>query len=305
MHATLATPKTFDSPPPISIETLVTRTEHLLSLPDAAMRLNELLTDPDAASSDIAEVVNLDPVLAARLLRVVNSASFGLRRPVDTISEAVVMIGIGELYSLVLATSAAQTFRNISSKLVDMESFWQHSVRAALVARGLAESSLGRHHERIFISALMHDVGKLVLYHQLPVISTQILEAVRAGKVRDEAEAEAAVLGFTHADVGALLLEHWNLPASLTMPVRFHHRYGDAAAFKKEAALVHLGSKVSHLMASDRAAMEPAMAMLDTTAEAWAQAGCSPSDLDEIVIDVDMHWLEVMEIIAPASMLVY
>ena len=303
MHATLATPNTLDSPPPISVETLVTRIEYLLSLPDAATRLNELLTDPDATSADIAEVVSLDPVLAARVLRVVNSASFGLRRKVDTISEAIVMIGTGELYSLVLATSAAQTFRNIPSKLVDMESFWQHSVRAALVARGLAESSLGRHRERIFLSALMHDVGKLVLYHQLPVISTQILEAVHAGEAQDEAEAEAAVLGFTHADVGALLLDHWNVPASLSIPVRFHHRYGDAPEFGTEAALVHLGSKVSHLMGRDRGAMEPAIP--DLSPEAWTQAGCSPSDLDEVIIDVDMHWLEVMEIVAPASMLVY
>ena len=301
MHATLATPKTFESPPPISVETLVARIEHLLSLPDAATRLNELLTDPNAASADIAEVVSLDPVLAARVLCVVNSASFGLRRHVDTISKAIVMIGTSELHSLVLATSAGQAFRNISSKLVDMESFWEHSMRAALVARGLAESSLRSHRERVFLSALMHDVGKLVLYHQLPAVSTQILEAVQAGEAQDEAE--AAVLGFTHADVGALLLERWNLPASLTMPVRFHHRYEDAAEFRQEAALVHLGSRMSHLMGRDRAAMEPAM--LDAMPEAWAQAGCSLSELDEVIGNVDMHWLEVMEIIAPASMLVY
>jgi HD-like signal output (HDOD) protein len=146
----------------------------------------------------------------------------------------------------------------------------------------------------------MHDVGQLVLYHQLPQVSTRILEAVKAGRAQDEVEHE--LLGFGHAEVGALLLERWNLPASLTMPVRFHHRYDEATDFAREAALIHIGSRVSDVMEQERSDKPP---FLDVGADAWAQSGCSPDELEEVIIDVDMHWLQVIEIVAPGSMLIY
>jgi len=289
------------SPVSMTAGELVAGVEDLLSLPDAAIRLNALLTDPDTTTGEIVDVVSLDPALSARVLRAVNSAYFGLRVRVDTISKAVTMIGTSELHSLVLATSAAQAFKNISSKLVDMEAFWQHSVRAALAARGFAETSLRRHRERVFLAALMHDVGQLVLYHQLPDLSTKILEAVRNGAPRESSEQE--ILGFTHADVGAALLERWNLPPSLTEPVRFHHAFDAAVDHPKEAALLYLGSKVSDHMERDPRA--DSAQLLDVAPQAWAQAGCLPEELDEVIVDVGMHWLQVIEIVAPGSMLIY
>ena len=302
MHASLALPvHALAATAVMSAEDVVARVEDLLSLPDAAIRLNAVLTDPETSANDIADIVSLDPALAARVLRAVNSAYFGLRGRVDTITKAITMIGTSELHSLVLATSAALAFRNISSKLIDMESFWQHSVRAALAARGFAESgSLRRHRERVFLSALMHDVGKLVLYHQVPEVSTRVLEAAKSGRAQDEVEHE--LLGFTHAEVGALLLERWNLPASLTMPVRFHHRYDEATDFAREAALVHIGSRVSHMMEQERSENPPC---LDVAPDVWAQSGCSPDELEEVIIDVDMHWLQVIEIVAPGSIMIY
>jgi HD-like signal output (HDOD) protein len=185
----------------------------------------------------------------------------------------------------VLATSAAQAFRNISSKLTDMEAFWQHSVRAALAARGFAETSLRRHRERVFLAALMHDIGQLICYHQLPAQSVKILEAVRAGEPRERVE--QALLGFTHADIGAVLLERWNLPPSLTEPVRFHHAFTNATEHAKQDP------------------GDEALTALDVDPQAWAQAGCSPDELGEVIVDVAMHWLQVIEIVAPGSMLIY
>ena len=247
MHATLAVTEKHVNPTPVlTPESVVEGVEDLLSLPDAAMRLNALLVDPDASTREIAEVVTLDAGLSARVLRAVNSAYFGLRTKVDTISKAISMIGTSELHSLVLTTSAAQAFKNISYKLMDMETFWQHSVRAALAARGLAETSLKRHRERVFLAALMHDIGKLVLYHQVPGVSARILEAVKQGHAQEAVE--SSLLGFSHADVGAVLLERWSLPASLTVPVRYHHRFADAPEYMQEAALINLGTHIADYM---------------------------------------------------------
>jgi HD-like signal output (HDOD) protein len=301
MHATLAAHENYVNPSPVlTAESVVADLDDLLSLPDAAIRLNSLLVDPDVSANEIAAVVSLDAALAARVLRAVNSAYFGLRTRVDTISKATAMIGTSELHSLVLTTSAAQAFKSISYQLIDMETFWQHSVRAALAARGFAESSLKRHRERVFLAALMHDIGKLVLYHQVPTVSTRILQAVREGQAQEEVE--FALLGFTHADVGAVLLERWNLPSSLTVPVRYHHRYADAPEFTQEAALIHLGSRVADYMEQARSDETPELADAD---DAWNQAGCPSAELEEVMVDVDMNWLQVIEIVAPGSLLLY
>jgi len=303
MHASLAAPArpaSASAPSSVTVADLVDNVETLLSLPDAAIRLNALLVDPDVSNKEIAEVVGLDPGLAARVLRAVNSAWFGLRGRVDTIAKAISMIGTAELHSLVLATSAAQAFRNISHKLIDMETFWQHSVRAALAARHFAESALGRRKESVFLAGLLHDVGQLVILHELPGEATRVLEAVRAGAPRGDVE--RALLGFTHAEVGAVLLERWNLPASLTAPVRWHHDFEAANEHATEAALVHLGSLVSHFMETDESTGDaPGIA---APPEVWAQAKCSPDDLAEAIGDVSMHWLRVVEIVAPGSVLV-
>lgn len=301
MHATLATAEKHVNPTPVlTPESVVEGVEDLLSLPDAAMRLNGLLVDPDASSREIAEVVSVDAGLTARVLRAVNSAYFGLRTRVDTISKAISMIGTSELHSLVLTTSAAQAFKNISYKLMDMETFWQHSVRAALAARGFAETNLRRHRERVFLAALMHDIGKLVLYHQVPGVSARILEAVSAGQPQEQAE--ASLLGFSHADVGAVLLERWNLPASLTVPVRYHHRFAEAPEYLQEAALINLGTRVADYMELEVADRTGSLQDAD---DAWNQAGCSPEELEEVVADVDMNWLQVIEIVAPGSLMMY
>jgi len=281
-------------------ESIVEGVEDLLSLPDAALRLNTLLVDPDASTRDIAEVVSVDAGLSARVLRAVNSSYFGLRHRVDTISKAVSMIGASELHSLVLSTSAAQAFKNISYKLMDMETFWQHSVRAALAARGLAETSLKRHRERVFLSALMHDIGKLVLYHQVPGVSARILEAVAQGHPQEVVE--SSLLGFSHADVGAVLLERWNLPPSLTVPVRFHHRYTEAPEYLREAALINLGTRIADYMELE---VDDRVGLLPDAEEAWSRAGCSPEELEEVVAEVDMNWLQVIEIVAPGSLMIY
>jgi len=301
MQATAVAMEKFVNPTPVlTPESVVEGVEDLLSLPDAALRLNALLVDPDASTREIAEVVSVDAALSARVLRAVNSAYFGLRTRVDTISKAISMIGTSELHSLVLTTSAAQAFKNISYKLMDMETFWQHSVRAALAARGFAETSLKRHRERVFLAALMHDIGKLVLYHQVPAVSARILEAVREGQ--DQEVVESTLLGFTHADVGAVLLERWNLPASLTMPVRYHHRFAEAPEYLQEAALISLGSRVADYMELEVDDRPGELAGAD---EAWAQSGCQPEELEEVVADVDMNWLQVIEIVAPGSLMVY
>lgn len=286
----------------ISAESVVADVKDILALPDAAIQLSVLLSDPETTNAQIVDIISIDPSMSARVLRLVNSAFFGLNEAVGTISRAVAVLGTGPLHSLVLASSASQAFDNISSNLVDMEKFWKRSVYAALTAGSLAARAAPRLRESVFLSALLHEVGQLVMYHQLPDISRQILEAVARGENRESAE--TMLLGFNHAELGASLLEHWKLPPSLTEAIRYQHHSSAAPHHALAAALVHLASLIAQNM-------ELQLANGDDTPELcidpafWALANCHPDILDNVKDEVDLNWFQVISLIAPNAMLIY
>ena len=122
----------------MKLEELLDKVDTLLSLPDVFARVNDLIDDPKSSARDIAEVISHDPGLTARLLKVVNSAYYGLSAPVDTVAKAVTVVGMEDLHALILGTSTVEAFQRIPSDLMDMDSFWHRSVFCALAARELA-----------------------------------------------------------------------------------------------------------------------------------------------------------------------
>ena len=154
-------------------EDMVSGVSELVSLPEVCVRINEMLDDPGTTSKALGEVISHDPNLTARLLRMVNSAYYGIAAEVTTVSHAVTLVGLDELRSMVLATSASRAFANIPTELVDMDMFWHHSVYCGLVARVLGEVRGMRQRERLFVIGLLHDVGRLVLYHQAPAVARE------------------------------------------------------------------------------------------------------------------------------------
>ena len=132
------------------------------------MRAIDLINDPDASAAEIGDVISEDPALTARLLKIVNSAFYGFPSRIETVSRAITIVGTLELLDLILAASVVKAFSGIPSELVDMDQFWEHSLYTGVTARVLA----GRHRapdtERYFVAGLLHDIGALVLYRQLP-----------------------------------------------------------------------------------------------------------------------------------------
>ena len=220
-------------------ETLVTRTLDLASLPDIAVRAMQLINDPLSSASDLGELISEDPALTARLLRIANSAFYGFPSRIDTVSRAITVIGTLELLDLVLAMTVMERFAGLPVELVDMESFWSHSLHAALLARLLATCKRAPEREHYFIAGLLHDIGTLVLCLQLPEPMREILEqAARENRPLHEIERER--LGYHHGEVGAALLRHWQLPETLAQTARWHHEPGGTEAFPMEIASVHL-----------------------------------------------------------------
>jgi len=274
---------------------LVGRVRTLVSLPEVCMRLNDLLRDEQATADDVAEVLRTDPGLTARLLKLVNSALYGLPRRVDTVSRAVALVGMEEIRNLALASSAAEAFRRLPVRLADMDAFWRHSVYCANLSSVLGAPGRGPGRERLFVSGLLHDVGWLVLFHEVPDPTRRVLEEAR-GDWDNLHRLEHEILGLTHADVGAEILKAWDLPDTLWEPVAFHHDPQGASRHPAATAVVHIANGVA-------AVREPGLLSVDAGPDApypvqepaWEAAGCAPDRLDEAIPEANGLFLEAME----------
>jgi len=220
---------------------LVEDTAALVSPPDICIRVAELIQSPETSAGEIGEVIIRDPSLTARLLRLVNSPFYSLRGEVDTVSRAIAVIGPQELYSLVLTVSAVKSFSNVPNSQVNMDTFWRHSVYTGLIARGFGKHCNVLHPERLFVAGLLHDIGCLVLYKKMQDASRDLLMSA-GGDEEVFYQAEQQELGYTHADVGELLLETWSLPTTLCSAVRWHHEPCQVEEGRIEAAVLYVAN---------------------------------------------------------------
>jgi HD-like signal output (HDOD) protein len=256
------------------------------SLPTIHIKLEEAINNPKKSMSDIAKVIREDPGLTARLLRIVNSAFYNFPSKVETISQAVTIVGTQQLSALALATSVMNMFKGIKTNLVSMELFWKHSIACGLAARVLATMRRDNNAERFFVAGMLHDIGRLILYTKLTDKSQEILEtASKKPQILYEAERDA--LGFTHAVVGGLLLQTWKLPTSLEEIVMYHHNPSLATRFPVETAIVHLADIIVHSMRLGTSG-ETFIPPLDPAA--WEKLGLHPSVLASVEEQIDRQY---------------
>ncbi|MEM7315942.1 MAG: HDOD domain-containing protein, partial [Planctomycetota bacterium] len=223
---------------------LVSEVKGLVSPPGVFVQLQNLMTSDTASAADFSEIISRDPSMTAKVLKLSNSAYFGLRARVDTVSRAVTVIGMTELYTLALSVSAVRSFSNLAGELVNMGTFWRHSVLTATIARKLAKQSNVLHPERLFVAGLLHDIGYLVLFKKLaPAMQDLLLMA--QGDEEALYQSERDTFGFSHADVAAELFSSWSLPESIVFMAANHHepiRAGDAW---REVGLVALADRLA------------------------------------------------------------
>lgn len=224
---------------------LVENNISLVSLPEVCIEVQSLADSPHTTAADIGAIIGKDTALTTRLLKLVNSAFFGVPRQVDTVTRAVNLIGMRELRNLTLAASAAEVFSGIPDDLIDMSNFWQHSVYTGLVAKHLARSCNVLHSERLFTAGLLHDVGRLLMLMKVPDGVTGA-EALRMQSDKDICELEKQFLDFSHAEVGEALLSHWNLPGNLCLSVLYHHAPQEAHGAHLESAILHIADQITH-----------------------------------------------------------
>lgn len=261
------------------------------SLPTIHLRLEEAINNPKKSMSDIAKVIREDPGLTARLLRIVNSAFYNFPSRVETISQAVTIVGTQQLSALALATSVMQMFKGIGEDLVNMHSFWRHSIACGIAARLLAMFRRETNAERFFVAGMLHDIGRLVLYTKLTEPSKEMLLAAKNEK-QLLYEVERQRLGFTHAVVGGVLLQTWKLPTSLEEIVMYHHNPKGATRFPVETALVHVADIIAHAMQLGSSG-EIFVPPLDQ--DAWDRLNLQPSILASVEEQLDRQYQDLLQ----------
>lgn len=227
----------------LSAEALAKDAKELFSLPDIYFQLNQMIHDPRFSLSDIGAVIAKDPALSVRLLRLVNSSFYGFQSRIDSIPRAIAVVGVDDLYNLVVATCVVDRFAKIPTDLVDMTAFWMRSVHCAVVTRLLAKNSAVLHADRLFLAGLLHDVGSLLLYQKMPEQALRVLLAIEHDR-RLLSGFEEEIIGFNHAEVGRELLKLWGLPESLYEVVGHYRDPENAQNHKLDTQLLNLATRL-------------------------------------------------------------
>ncbi len=242
------------------------------SLPDVYIKLKKILDDPTFSMAKVALVISQDPAITLRLLKIVNSAFFGLRSKVETVDRAITLLGTDQVHDLVLTTSVTEAFNGLVTEVMDMPKFWKQSIRCAVIARLLAYASKGCNGERLFVSGLLHDIGHLPMYKSIPELC---LEAIHAAEENDEPvyKTERFFVGFDYANVGYTIMQNWGLPRSLWETTKFHIEPQEAEKYRLETALIHIASLLSKANIDGSGFDEGA---LEVNPFAWSVSGLAP-----------------------------
>jgi putative nucleotidyltransferase with HDIG domain len=232
----------------IAPDRILSRLRSLPTLSATAVRLSALARDERSSAADFEKAIRPDPALTANLLRIVNAAYFGLRARVDSVRQAVTLLGLRRTSEVAAAAALGPIIpRRLPGYEIDASSFWQHCIAVAVLSERLSAELRVRRPDLIFTAGLLHDLGKLAIGAFVAEASGEILLRVRQGGI-SFASAERAALGVDHAEVGAALAEWWKLPPAVADVSRWHHAPAEApeTADRLLVDLVHVADALAH-----------------------------------------------------------
>ncbi len=231
-----------------SLKDLVSQMNSLPSLPDLYMKVVQELSLPNASIQRIGDIISQDVGMTAKILQLVNSAFFGLRRHISTPAMAVNLLGLDTVKSLVLTIQVFSQFEQPKVREFDLPVLWNHSVATGTIARAIAAATSRdvKMADHTLMAGLLHDAGKLVLAAKVPDQYQNSIVHARA-KAVPMWVAEREVLGTTHAEVGAYLMGLWGLPDLIVEGIAYHHTpaHHMATTFSPLTA-VHVANALEH-----------------------------------------------------------
>lgn len=252
----------------------------VLTIPAVVGRITAMISTGTVSAAEIAEEIGKDQVLAARVLRLVNSAFYGFRQPITTISHAMVLLGLDVVKTLVMTASVLDI---VDAMNQHMAGLWEHSLGTARAANALAERLAMDDPEECALGGLLHDMGKVVIAQTFPAEHARIRQIV-AERGCLQIDAEVDVLGVTHADVGMWLLKKWALPSKIVYPIAYHSNFHPRRDFADRTAIVHLAD----ILCRAKGIGYPGDDRIPRlNPEAWGLLRLSMSDVEEVCAQLD------------------
>ena len=266
------------------MENIIKTSRALPPLPQIIAKANAVLANENAGFKEIGEVLETDQAMATRVLRLANSAYYGLSVPVSTVRQASAVLGFKTLYELITVVNSSQMMgKRIDGYGLGAGDIWKHSLCVAIGARIIAEKRYPELVNDAFMAGLIHDSGLLLLDARVMAESARFLTFMENG-VSIQA-AETAIFGFDHGAIAAAYLKKWNLPPAQIQAIRFHHypsrSGGDVLSYLLHAAdiLVPLAGKENFILEDD----------------VLAFIGLDPEELERLTIEVEASSAQIME----------
>ncbi|MGJ8691555.1 MAG: HDOD domain-containing protein [Thalassotalea sp.] len=275
----------------------VEQASDLFVMSDSFIRIKELIDDEASTIDEIADVILLDPALSGNILKLANSTLFNYPGKIDTISKAVLVLGITEVYNLVIAYFTTEAFKSMSADVDFLEEFWERSVDCALLIKFLGVHLGFKYAERLFILGLLHNLGELVVKQFIP-------DKVPLCQLESSADSiyqkQMSVLSFTFSDCSSELLKIWQLPFSLIEPIRYQDEDNLIIA-STETKLLYIAKRV--MIANRQFSQEAIENFIDI--ELLQELGITPDVIEQGNAYCDLERLSLLSILKPSSMMIY
>ncbi len=195
----------------------------LPTLSSVASQINTCEKENSTAKS-LAQIISKDPSLAAKVLKLANSAYYGLAKQVTTIDRAVTVLGFNTLKSLAMTVSIYRIFKEGEAAPLNIKGLWQHSLACAVATKAIVQ--VANHdkdiHEQGFLCGILHDIGIIAFAHKLPNKIAEVLKTSREMH-SPQSDVEKNIIGFNHQKIGSMMAENWNFPTQYVNAIRWHH----------------------------------------------------------------------------------
>lgn len=235
----------------LTINDLLSGDLQLTTPPNIYFELHKIIERPAYKLDEVAFIIEKDPALTLRLLKMVNSAFYGFPSRISSIKQAISVIGMTEIQNLVLAAVVVDKFSDLPCGIISMHDFWAKSLHCALIAKGLNSYLKIQPGDAVFVCGLLHDIGQLVFYRRIPELARMVALQQQEFTDAEEISIEEAVIGFNHYQVGAVLTERWQLPEIIVESIRWHSGCPADNPFRALAGLIRTANDYSRMDMAD------------------------------------------------------
>ncbi|MEW6049846.1 MAG: HDOD domain-containing protein [Candidatus Zixiibacteriota bacterium] len=237
------------------VKQIVSNIRNLPTPPIVFHQIQKVINDPRTSAGQIASILSEDPAMSVKVLKLTNSAFYGLTREVDSVKQAVVIVGLEAIKNLVLSASVLDMFKGKNIDQEFEEKFWRHSLATAFCCRLMARKVQGNamvDPDAAFSAGLLHDIGKIILCAFLPEEYRRFKEVRVTDNQSETYKVEEQVLGYTHCQIGSLLAVQWKLPSRLGEAITYHHHPAESPAPEPLIHTVHLANYIAKKTFYDR-----------------------------------------------------